>query len=113
MINSSLEKLVKILPDAHVDIMKASFRSVTETNAHLFNQKGCYPYSNASYLTKISEEYVLLSEWRNTLEGGILVVSEVSLGHANQMWKLLECKTLKDYQDSSPEFDCVLLACVW
>ena len=32
MINSSLEKLVEILPDTHFDIMKALFPSVTYSN---------------------------------------------------------------------------------
>ena len=39
MMNSSLEKLVEILPDTHFGIMKAMFPSVSESNAHLLKQK--------------------------------------------------------------------------
>ena len=39
MINSSLEKLVEILPVTHFDIMKAMFPSVSDSNAHLLKQK--------------------------------------------------------------------------
>ena len=111
--NSSLEKLVEILPDTHFDIMKAMFPSVSESNAHLLKQKGYYPYSYVCDRTKFSEQSLPpLSEWRNTLEGGKLAVSEENLGHANQMWKLLGCKTLQDYHDAYLKLDCALLACV-
>ena len=101
MMNSSLEKLVEILPDTHFDIMKAMFPSNSESNAHLLKQKGYYPYSYVCDRTNFSEECLPpLSEWRNTLEGGKLAVSEKNLSHANQMWKLLGCKTLQDYHDA-------------
>ena len=113
MMNSSLEKLVEILPDTHFDIMKAKFPSVSESNAHLLKQKGYYPYSYVCDRTKFSEQSLPpLSEWRNTLEGGKLAVSEENLGHANQMWKLLVCKILQDYHDAYLNLDCALLACV-
>ena len=75
MMNSSLEKLMKILPDTHFDIIKAIFPSVSESNAHLLKQKGNYPYYYVCDRTKFSEERLPpLSEWRNTLEGGKLAV---------------------------------------
>ena len=92
--NSSLEKLIEILPDTHFDIKKAMFPSVSESNAHLLKQKGYYPYSYVCDRTKFYEQSLpSLSEWRNTLEGGKLAVSEENLGHANQIWQLLGCKT--------------------
>ena len=110
MMNSSLEKLVEILPDTHFDIMKAMFPSVSESNAHLLKQKR---YSYVCDRTKFSEERLPpLSEWRNTLEGGKLAVSEENLNHANQLWKLLGCKTLQDYHDAYLKLDCAFLACV-
>ena len=113
MMNSSLEKLVEILPDTHFDIMKAMFPSVSESNAHLLKQKGYHPYSYVCDRTKFSGERLLpLSEWRNTLDGGKLAVSRENLSHANQMWKLLGCKTLQDYHDAYLKLDCALLACV-
>ena len=96
MMNSSLKKLGEILPDTHFDIMKAMFPSVSESNAHLLKQKGYYPYSYVCDRRKFSEKCLPpLSEWRNTLEGGNLAVSDESLSHANQMWKLLGCKIYK------------------
>ena len=96
MMNSSMEKLVEILLDTHFDIMKAMFPSVSESNAHLLKQKGYSPYSKVCDRTKFSEERLPpLSEWRNTLEGGKLAVSEEKLNHANQMWKLLGAKLYK------------------
>ena len=53
-----------------------------------------------------------LSERRNTLEGDKLAVSEEKLSHANQMWKLLGCKTLQDPHDAYLKLDCALSACV-
>ena len=41
-----------------------------------------------------------------------MAVSEETLSHANQMWKLLGCKTLQDYHDAYFKLDCALLACV-
>ena len=109
MMNSSLEKLVEISPDTQFDIMKAMFPSVSESNAHLLKQKGYYPYSFVCDRTKFSEQSLPpISEWRNTLEGGKLAVSEENLGHANQMWKLLGCKTLQDYHDAYLKLDCAL-----
>ena len=93
MMNSSLEKLVEILPD-------------TQFDALLLQQKGYYPYSYVCDRTKFSEQSLpRLSEWRNTLEGGKLAVSDENLGHANQMWKLLGCKTLQDYHDAYLKLD--------
>ena len=34
-----------------------------------------------------------------------------NLSHANQMWKLLGCKSLQDYHDAYLKLDCALLAC--
>ena len=77
IMNSSLEKLVENLPDTHFNIMKAMFPSDSESNAHLLKQKRYYPYSYVCDRTKCSEERLPpLSEWRNTLEGGKLAVSE-------------------------------------
>ena len=113
MMNSSLEKLVEILPDRHFIIMKAMFPSVSESNAHLLKQKRYYPCSYLCDRTKFSEERLPpLSEWRNTLEGGKVAVSEENLSHANKMWKLLGCETLQDYHDAYLKLDCALLACV-
>ena len=85
------------------------FTSVSEPNAHLLKQKGFYPYSNVCDRTKFSEERLpTLSEWRNTLDGGKLAVSEKNLSHANQMWNLLGCKTLQDYHDAYLKLDCAL-----
>ena len=71
MMNSSLEKLVEILPDTHFDIMKALFPSVSKSNAHLLKQKVYYPFSYVCDRTEFSEECLPpLSEWRNTQKIG-------------------------------------------
>ena len=107
---------MEILPDTHLDIMKAMFPSVSESTEHLLKEKGYYPYSYVIDRTKFSEECLPpLSEWLNTLEGGKLDVSpknlSENLSHANQMWKLLGCKSLQDYHDAYLKLDCALLAC--
>ena len=96
MINSSLEKLAEILLDTHFDIIKAMFPSFSESYAHLLNQRGFYPYSYVCNRAKFSEEcQPLLSEWRNTSEGGELAVSEENFSHSNQTWNLLGSKTFR------------------
>ena len=45
MMNSSLEKLVEILPNDRFEILKAIFSTLYDANLQLLKQKGYYPYS--------------------------------------------------------------------
>ena len=113
MMNSSLEKLVEILPDDRFEIMRAMFSTLSDAKLQLLKQKGYYPYSYVTSRSKFSDTSLPpLSKWGNTLDGGAVKVTETNLQHARRMWEILECGTLQDYHDSYMKLDCALLACV-
>ena len=112
MMNSSLEKLVEIVPDDRFEIMRAMFSTLSDANLQLLKQKGYYPYSYVTGRSKFSDTSLPpLSKWGNTLDGGAVKVTETNLQHARRMWEILECGTLQDYHDSYLKLDCALLAC--
>ena len=87
------------------------FPLVSVSNAHLLKQKRYYLYFYVCDRKKCSEECLpTISEWLKKLEGGKLAVSEEKLTHANQMGKLLGCKTLQDYHDAYLKLNFSLLA---
>ena len=113
MMNSSLEKLVEILPDDRFEIMRAMFSTLSDANLQLLKQKGYYPYSYVTSRSKFSDTSLPpLSKWGNTLDGGAVKVTETNLQHARRMWEILECGTLQDYHYSYLKLDCALLAYV-
>ena len=64
MMNSSLEKLVEILPDDRFEIMRAMFSTLSDANLQLLKQKGYYPYSYVTGRSKLSDTSLPpLSKW--------------------------------------------------
>ena len=113
MMNSSLEKLVEILPDDRFEIIRAMFSTLSDANLQLLEQKGYYHYSYVTGRPKFNDTSLPpLSKWGNTLDGGAVKLTETNLQHARRMWEILECGTLQDYHDSYLKLDCALLACV-
>ena len=113
MMNSSLEKLVDILPRDRFGILASVFPNLSSTELKLLQQKGYYPYSYVSGREKFSEKSLPpLNEWRNTLEGNAVTKTQENLNHAKTMWNTLNCQTLQDYNDAYLKTDCALLACV-
>ena len=113
MMNSSLEKLVDILPRYRFGILASVFPNLSSTELKLLQQKGYYPYSYVSGREKFSEKSLPpLNEWRNTLEGNAVTITQENLNHAKTMWNTLNCQTLQDYHDAYLKTDCALLACV-
>ena len=113
MMNSSLEKLVDILPRDRFGILASVFPNLSSTELKLLQQKGYYPYSYVSGREKFSEKSLPpLNEWRNTLEGNAVTITQENLNHAKTMWNTLNCQTLQDYHDAYLKTDCALLACV-
>ena len=55
MMNSSLEKLVEILPANQFETMKSMFPTVSGENIQLLKQNGYYPYSYMSSPAKFSD----------------------------------------------------------
>ena len=53
-----------------------------------------------------------LTEWRNTLEGNAVTITQEYLNHAKKMWKTLNCQTLQDYPAAYLKTSCAILACV-
>ena len=113
MMNSSLEKLVELLPENHFEIMKSMFPTVSGENIHLLKQKGYYPYSYMSSRAMFSDTQLpRLERLGNTLDGGNVNITESNLAHPSRIWENLGCGTLQDYHDAYLKLDCALLACV-
>ena len=74
----SLESLVADLHDNRFDILSSKYESYSNSDFQLLCQKGFYSY----YITseQMFEEKVLppLSEWKNTLHGGEVTISETN-----------------------------------
>ena len=114
MQNSSLEKLVEILPENQFEIMKSMFATVSGENIQLLKQRGYYPYSYMSSRAKFSDTQLPpLEKWGNTLDGGNVNITESNLANASRVWEILGCGTLQDYHDAYLKLDCALLACVF
>ena len=113
MMNSSLEKLVDILPRDCFRILASLFPNPFSTELKLLQQKEYYPFSYVSGREKFSEKSLPpLNEWRNTLEGNAVTITQEKLNHANTMWTTLNCQTLQDYRDAYLKTDCALFAFV-
>ena len=77
MMNSSLEKLVDILPRDRFGILASVFPNLSSAELKLLKQKGFYPYSYVSGREKFSKKSLLpLIEWRNTLEGNAVKINQ-------------------------------------
>ena len=110
MTNSSLEKIVEILPVNQFEIVKSMFPTVSGENFQLLKKKGYYPFSYMSSRAKFSDTKPL-ENWGNTLDGGNVNITESNLAQSS-MWEILGCGTLHDYHDAYLKLDCALLACV-
>ena len=109
--NSSLKKLVEILPENQFEIMKSMFPTVSCENIQQLKKKGYYPYSYMSSRAKFSDTQLpQLENWGNTLDGGIVNITESILAHASRIWEIRGCGTLQEYHNAYLEFDCALLA---
>ena len=86
MMNLSLEKLVDILPRACFGILASVFPKLSSTELNLLQQKGYYTYSCVSGRKNFSEKSLLpLNEWRNTLEGNAVTITQENLNYAKTM----------------------------
>ena len=111
--NSSLKKLVDILPRDRFGILAYVFPNLSSTELKLLQQKRYYPYSYVSGQVKFSEKSLPSpNEWRNTLEGNTVTITQENLNHADTIWNTLICQTLQDYHDAYLKTDCALFACV-
>ena len=111
--NSSVEKLVEILPENQIEIMKSMFPTRLGENIQLLKQKGYYAYSYMSSGAKFSDTQLTpLEKWGNTLDGGNVNITESNLALASKMWENLGCGELQDYHDAYLRSDCALEACV-
>ena len=114
MMNSSLEKLVDILPRDRFEKLASVFPNLSSTKLMLLQQNGYFPYSYVSGREKFSENSLPpLNEWRNTLEGDAVRKTQENFHHVKTMWNNLSCQTLQDYHDAYLKTDCALLACVF
>ena len=93
--NFKLQSLVADLPDNRFDFQHSKYEPYSNSNFQLLRQKGfyCYPYITSEQLF---EEKVLppLSEWKYTLHGGEVTISETGYNHAQTVFSKFGCRRL-------------------
>ena len=105
--------MVYILPRDRSGVLVYVFPNLSSSELKLFHQKGYYPYSCVSGGEKFSKKSLPPpNEWRNTLEGNAVAITQENLNHAKKMWNTLNCQTLQDYPAAYLKTSCAILACV-
>ena len=81
-------------------------------NTELLTRKGVYPYDYVSNLSKLSETQLPpKEEFYSKLNDED--ISEEDFYHANRVWDVFNCKTIRDYHDLYLKSDVLLLADVF
>ena len=107
-LQTSLANLVSNLQPTDFINTKREFKQHTE----LITRKGVYPYDYVSNLKKFSETQLPpREEFYSKLNDEH--VSEEDFYHAIRVWKVFNCKTIRDYHDLYLKSDVLLLADVF
>ena len=105
---ASLAFLVTKLKPEDFICTKKEFKNNTE----LLIRKGVYPYDYVSNLSKLSETQLPpKEEFYSKLNDED--ISEEDFYHANRVWDVFNCKTIRDYHDLYLKSDVLLLADVF
>ena len=107
----SLDSLVRLLKNKGVESFKQT-KQLTKSNFDTMTEKGVFPYEHITDMGKLEETCLPSKESFHSVlkdEG----ISDEDYGRAEKVWKLFECKTLKDYMKVYCRTDTHLLADVW
>lgn len=109
---SSLQKLASYLPSDEKKITKREWKSLTVDQVKLLERKGIYPYDYIDSIEKLNETQLPPKEFfYNKLTDSNISDEEYSF--AQNVWKSLNIKSLKEYTEIYLKTDVLLLADVF
>ena len=112
--NSSLDELARNLPVEKFIYLNNHFATRPEEDKALIRQKGYFPYSYVDSHARYTEDGLpARDKWTNTLQGGVVSVSEKEYQHAWLVYTRFGCQTLGEYSDLYLTTDTLILACVF
>ena len=104
-LSSSLDSLVKNLPEADFSYLSQKF---DDKVLDLVKQKEFYPYENMSYFKKFQGELPSKEKLYSSLTGKN--ISDEEYEHVFMVWNTSQMKTMKDYRNLYLQCDALLLA---
>ncbi len=106
--NKSLDKLVKTLGEDQFETLTSQM-NIDPESLGLPKRKGVFPYDFMSDLSKLSATCLPSKDgFYNQLNK--TEISDEDYKHAQNVWKTVNCKTMKDYHDLYLKTDVLLLA---
>ena len=112
--NSSLDELARNLPVEKFIYLNNHFATRPEEDKALIRQNGYFPYSYVDSHARYTEDGLpARDKWTNTLQGGVVSVSEKEYQHAWLVYTRFGCQTLGEYSDLYLTTDTLILACVF
>ena len=109
-LNCSLATLASNLTDADLVQLRRHFPSSSQRQ--LLAKKGVYPYDYMSSMDRFDETSLPTQEqFYNRLTGQH--ISDEDYAHAQTIWRVFNCKTMRDYHDLYLKTDVLLLADVF
>ena len=104
----SLDSLVKTLSEDQFETLTSQM-SVKPESLGLLKRKGVFPYEYMTDFTKLGETSLPPREaFHSQLNDSN--ISDKDYDHAQNVWKTLDCKTMKNYHDLYLKTDVLLLA---
>ena len=108
----SLNKLVQSLPDTKFSLLDHFYRGYTDEQRKLLKKKGNFPYSYVESFTKLSDlSLPSLMNWKNSLKDNQIDVTNEELIPLNNVFKVFNCESLKQFPELYLTGDVLQLAC--
>ena len=108
----SLDKLVQSLPDTNFSLLDHFYRGYTVEQRKLLKKKGNFLYSHVDSFTKLSDlSLPSLKNWKNSLKDNQFDATKEELIQLNNVFKILNCESLKQFLELYLTGDVLQLAC--
>ena len=111
-LQTSLDKLVKILAENKNSSDFKNINKALKNNSSLFTRKGVYPYDYVTSIERLKETKLPPKEaFYSKLDDK--EIKDKDYQHALNVWNTFNCQTLQDYHDLYLKSDVLLLADVF
>ena len=108
----SLDKLVQSLPDSKFSLLEHFYWGYTDEQRKLLKKKGNFPYSYVDSFAKLSDlSLPSLKNWKNSLKDNQINVINEELIQLNNVFKVFNCESLKQFFELYLTGDVLQLAC--
>ena len=108
----SLDKLVQSLTDTKFSLLDHFYRGYTDEQRKLLKKKGNFPYSYVDSFTKLRDlSLPSLKNWKNSLKDNQIDVTNEELIQLNNVFKVFNCESLKQFLELYFTGDILQLAC--